>query len=68
VGTDYKPSMDLVRIPLRGRKLTEPVESLSIYLIPTLDPKGAPPTPAHGTLKIVWEKTELTTDWAVNAR
>jgi hypothetical protein len=43
----------------------EPMESLSIYLIPSVDAEGAPATLPHGTLKIVWEKTELMTDWKV---
>jgi len=67
-GTDYNPAMDLVRIPLRARTLTEPLESLSIYLVPTLDAKGAAPTMPHGTLKIVWDRTELSTDWSVDAK
>ena len=34
-GTDYKAEYDLVRLDLRKRALTAPVESLSIWLIPS---------------------------------
>jgi hypothetical protein len=64
-GTDYDATQDVARIPLHLRTLADPIESLSIYLIPAVDPQGAAPTTAHGVLKIVWEKTELTTDWKV---
>ena len=64
-GTDYDPTQDLARIDLRSRSLAEPVESLSIYLVPTLDPANAPPSLPKGVLRIVWEKTELTADWKV---
>jgi hypothetical protein len=64
-GTDYDVSQDVARIPLRGRTLTDPVESLTIYLIPALDPKGTPRTMPHGTLAIVWGKTEFRTDWRI---
>ena len=62
-GTDYDRTQDFARIPLRVRTRAEPLESLSIYLVPTLDAQGAPRTTPHGTLSIIWEKTELSTDW-----
>lgn len=58
-GMNYDKSRDVARIPLQSRDLVEPIESFTIYLIPDLKKKGS------GTLKIVWEKTELTTDWTV---
>ena len=64
-GTDYDPSQDLARIDLRARSLTEPMESLSIFLIPTLDAPNSPPMLPKGVLRIVWERTELTADWKV---
>ena len=64
-GTDYDPSQDLARIDLRSRSLNDPVESLSIYLIPTLDAPNSPPMLPKGVLRIVWERTELTADWKV---
>lgn len=56
-GMNYDASKDVARIPLQSRNLAEPFESFTIYLIPNLDKPGS------GTLKIVWEKTELTADW-----
>lgn len=56
-GMNYDASKDLARIPLHSRTLAEPFESFTIYLIPNLD------KPGFGTLKIVWEKTELTAEW-----
>lgn len=64
-GTDYDPTQDLARVDLRSRTLTDPVESLSIYLVPTLDAPNAPVTLPRGLLRIVWERTELTADWKV---
>lgn len=64
-GTDYDPLQDLARVDLRSRSLTDPVESLSIYLVPTLDQPNTPPMLPKGVLRIVWEKTELTADWKV---
>ena len=64
-GTDYDASQDVARIPLRVKTLSEPVESLTMYLIPTLNLPAQATEMPHGELKIVWEKTELTTDWKV---
>ncbi|HVE79218.1 MAG TPA: DUF2911 domain-containing protein [Gemmatimonadaceae bacterium] len=58
-GTEYDPALDLARVDLRARRLTDPHESLGIYLVP------ADTQPARGTLRIVWERTELSTDWRV---
>ena len=66
-GTEYDAAHDLARVPLHVRTLNDPVESLSMYLIPALDAEGAPRTMPHGTLKIVWEKTELSADWKIDA-
>jgi hypothetical protein len=63
-GTDYDPSKDFARIDLRQRTLKEPIESLTFWLIPTVE---NPPstTFAHGVLKFAWGTTELSTDWRV---
>jgi hypothetical protein len=63
-GTLYDPSKDQARIDLRQRTLTEPVESLTFWLIPAI---VTPPstTFAHGVLKFAWGTTELSTDWKV---
>ena len=63
-GTDYDPSKDLARIDLRQRTLTEPVESLTFWLIPAVEPQTSK-TFAHGVLKFAWGNTELSTDWRV---
>jgi hypothetical protein len=59
-GTDYDAKHDLVRIPLRLRQLRDPVESLSIALVPS-----GSAAPAKGQLRIVWGTVDLSTDWAV---
>jgi hypothetical protein len=59
-GTDYRQEHDLVRVDLRKRQLSAPIESLSIWLIPATGP-GAP----AGELRIAWGDTELSTNWLV---
>ncbi|HEV7387850.1 MAG TPA: DUF2911 domain-containing protein [Gemmatimonadaceae bacterium] len=63
-GTDYDPSKDFARIDLRQRSLTEPVESLTFWLIPAVENAPSPKLP-HGVLKLAWGTTELSTDWRV---
>jgi Protein of unknown function (DUF2911) len=63
-GTDYDPSKDFARIDLRQRSLTEPLETLTFWLVPTIDPPNSQ-TFAHGVLKFAWGNTELSTDWRV---
>ena len=57
-GTDYNAQHDLARIDLRRRSLATPVESFSIWLIPSTQ-AGAP----NGELRFVWGDTELSTNW-----
>jgi hypothetical protein len=60
-GTDYDPSRDFGRTPLRRRALSEHVESLTITLQPVFpQPEGAVPS---GTLRITWGDVEYSTDW-----
>jgi hypothetical protein len=63
-GTDYDPSRDFARIDLRQRSLTEPVESLTFWLIPAVENAPSPKLP-HGVLKFAWGTTEFSTDWRV---
>ena len=63
-GTDYNASKDFARIDLRQRTLAEPVESLTFWLIPAIEPQTSK-TFAHGVLKFAWGNTELSTDWRV---
>jgi hypothetical protein len=63
-GTDYDPSQDLARIDLRSRTLAEPVESLTFWLVPAIEPQASSTLP-HGALKFAWGNVELSTDWRV---
>ena len=63
-GTDYDPSKDFARIDLRQRTLSEPLESLTFWLIPAVENPPSPTFP-HGVLKFGWGNTELSTDWRV---
>ena len=56
----YDPARDFARIPLRRRELAAPIESLSMWLIPSRDPG-----PASGELRLAWGSVELSTDWTV---
>jgi hypothetical protein len=58
--TGTMPTPDGFRIDLRRRELAEPIESLSMSLIPSLEPG-----PARGEFRLAWGKWELTTDWSV---
>src|SRR5437588_7984564 len=48
-GTDYDPSKDFARIALRQRTLAEPVESLTFWLIPAMEPQTSTTFP-HGVM------------------
>ena len=63
-GTDYDASKDFARIDLRQRTLAEPVESLTFWLVPAVEPQTSKTFP-HGVLKFAWGNTELSTDWRV---
>lgn len=57
-GTEYDASSDLVRIPLAERKLTSPVESFTIWLIPSAEG-------AKGELRFAWGTLEHSVNWVV---
>lgn len=63
-GTEYDPAQDLARIDLRSRTRTEPVESLTFWLIPAIESPPSQTFP-HGALKFAWGNIELSTDWKV---
>src|SRR6185503_14706278 len=46
---EYKPELDLVRVDLKRRPITEPVESLTMWLIPSTAPGKA-----QGELRLAW--------------
>ena len=64
-GTEYDASADFGRVNLRARTMTESLESLAIFLVPTIEPPGAAPAMPRGALRIIWGNTELSTDWRV---
>jgi hypothetical protein len=60
-GTDYDPSRDFGRTPVRRRELPETVQSLTITLEPVFpQDEGAVPS---GTLRIAWGRVEYSTGW-----
>lgn len=63
-GTEYDPAQDLARIDLRSRTLAEPIESLTFWLVPAIEPQTSATLP-HGVLKFAWGNVELSTDWRV---
>jgi hypothetical protein len=60
LGNDYVPAKDVFRVPLRKRALSAPLESFSIWLIPSRE-AGAP----AGELRFAWGDVELAIDWRV---
>ena len=57
---EYKPDLDVARVDLRKRTLAEPVESLTMWLIPSTAPgKG------QGELRLAWGTSLLSTPWSV---
>jgi hypothetical protein len=55
---EYDPAADLARIPLTARTLAAPVESFTIWLIPT-------PDTASGELRFAWGTVEHSVPWSV---
>ncbi|MEX2180005.1 MAG: DUF2911 domain-containing protein [Gemmatimonadaceae bacterium] len=60
-GTEYVGAQDVARIPLRRRALASPMESFTVWLIPTAPQTGA----ASGELRFAWGSQELSTAWSV---
>ena len=58
--TRYDAKKDAARIDLRQSTIASPMESLSIWLVPSTAP-GA----QRGELRIGWDTVMLTTDWVV---
>ena len=58
--TDYDAKKDVARISLVMRTITSPVESLSVWLIPSTAPGVQ-----RGELRMAWDTVMLTTDWVV---
>jgi hypothetical protein len=58
--TPYDARKDAARIPMRSSTLATPLESLSMWLVPSTAP-GA----QRGELRIGWDTVLLTTEWVV---
>ncbi|MEP7346978.1 MAG: DUF2911 domain-containing protein, partial [Gemmatimonadaceae bacterium] len=56
---EYDAASDLGRVALNSRTLTTPIESLTIWLIPSGD--GAP----KGELRIAWGSREFSAPWSM---
>ena len=56
----YDAANDLTRVNLRLTPLPSPAESLTMWLIPSLEPG-----PAHGELRFAWGADQLSVDWSV---
>ena len=46
-GTDYNPAHDILRMPMQVEQLREPVELMTIEVVPTA--KG-------GAINVIWER------------
>jgi hypothetical protein len=64
-GTDYDAAKDLGRVNLSAKQLSEPEESLSVYLVPEAAKPGTGYAELRGALRIKWGTTELSTGWSV---
>jgi hypothetical protein len=60
-GTDYDPTRDFGRTPLRRRELSDAIESLTITLEPNVPAEGY--SPPSGSLRIAWGRVEYSADW-----
>jgi hypothetical protein len=58
--TQYPDSANVARIPLRHTALHNPIESLTIWLIPSTEPG-----PARGELRFAWGLDQLSTTWSI---
>jgi len=56
----YNPANDIARVDLRQTSLPVPLESLTMWLIPSRQP-GTP----KGELRLAWGTIALATDWSV---
>ena len=57
---EYNQAHDVARVDLRRRELKEPVESLTMWLVPSTTPgKG------QGELRLAWGSSMVSTTWSV---
>jgi hypothetical protein len=64
-GSDYDATKDLGRVALSARKLAEPEQSLTIYLVPESAKPAQGYAELRGALRIKWGATELSAPWEV---
>ncbi len=65
-GTDYDASKDFGRTALTHRALAEPMDSFTVYLVPSWLPgRTEGDTSLHGKLIVMWGSSALSTDWQV---
>jgi hypothetical protein len=57
---EYKQDQDLARVDLKRTALASPVESLTMWLIPSTAPGKA-----AGELRIAWGASQLSTNWTL---
>jgi hypothetical protein len=57
---EYDAAKDVARVDLKRRALAEPVESLTMWLIPS-----PAPGKAQGELRLAWGASMLSTPWSV---
>jgi len=60
VPAEYDAAKDVARIDLRRRTVAEPIESLTMWLIPSTAPGKA-----QGELRLAWGRSMLSTPWSV---
>lgn len=56
----YSDTNDVARIDLRYLRLAMPIETLTMWLIPSTEPG-----PARGELRFAWGTDQLSTDWSI---
>jgi len=56
----FNESFDVARIDLRHATLPAPLETLTMWLIPSLEPGSA-----RGELRFAWGTDQLSTDWSI---
>ena len=57
---EYNQAHDVARVDMKRRNLSEPVESLTMWLIPSTAPGKS-----EGELRIAWGNTAVSTTWMV---
>lgn len=64
-GTDYDPAKDFGRVAMTPRKMAEPEDALSIYLVPSAARPASGYAALDGVMRVKWGTTELSVPWTV---